>query len=199
MSILYIRGEDGKFNDIPVLQGEAGKSAYEIAKTRGFDGTEQEWLDSLKGEQGPQGIAGPEGPQGERGPQGIQGEIGPQGEQGPAGANGEQGPQGDPGIQGPPGVSGNDGVTPLIGANGNWFIGDTDTGKPSKGDKGDKGDSGVYIGSEKPVDQNIDVWIDLEGEAVDFGVYATTEYVDNLFSTYDNNILSILGGDENVE
>ena len=42
-----------------------------------------------------------------------------------------------------------DGVTPSIGDNGNWYIGSTDTGKPSrgatgaKGDKGDKGDTPV--------------------------------------------------------
>lgn len=29
--------------------------------------------------------------------------------------------------------SGTDGMTPYIGDNGNWFIGDTDTGKPSRG------------------------------------------------------------------
>lgn len=45
-----------------------GKSAYEIAVEQGFKGTEQEWLDSLKG------------------------------------------------------------TTPSIGDNGNWFIGDVDTG-----------------------------------------------------------------------
>lgn len=35
-----------------------GKSAYEIAVINGFDGTEEEWLESLKGEQGIQGIQG---------------------------------------------------------------------------------------------------------------------------------------------
>ena len=37
---------------------------------------------------------------------------------------------------------GADGLTPTIGDNGNWYLGDTDTGKPSRGDKGDKGDKG---------------------------------------------------------
>ena len=32
--------------------GKDGKSAYEIAVENGFDGTEEEWLDSLKGEPG---------------------------------------------------------------------------------------------------------------------------------------------------
>ena len=37
---------------------------------------------------------------------------------------------------------GADGLTPTIGDNGNWYLGETDTGKPSRGDKGDKGDTG---------------------------------------------------------
>ena len=37
---------------------------------------------------------------------------------------------------------GADGLTPTIGENGNWYLGDADTGKPSRGDKGDKGDKG---------------------------------------------------------
>ena len=35
------------------------------------------------------------------------------------------------------------GITPTIGDNGNWFLGDTDTGKPSRGEKGDKGATGA--------------------------------------------------------
>lgn len=48
------------------------------------------------------------------------------------------------------GANGKDGTTPTIGENGNWYLGDTDTGKPSrgadgaKGDKGDKGDAFTY-------------------------------------------------------
>ena len=34
------------------------------------------------------------------------------------------------------GLLGKDGVTPHIGDNGNWYIGSTDTGKPSKGEQG---------------------------------------------------------------
>ena len=37
---------------------------------------------------------------------------------------------------------GADGITPTIGDNGNWFLGDTDTNKPSRGEKGDTGDTG---------------------------------------------------------
>ena len=38
---------------------------------------------------------------------------------------------------------GADGLTPTIGENGNWYLGDMDTGKPSRGDKGDKGETGA--------------------------------------------------------
>lgn len=38
--------------------GIEGKSAYQIAVEAGFIGTKEEWLDSLKGEQGPQGTPG---------------------------------------------------------------------------------------------------------------------------------------------
>lgn len=37
---------------------------------------------------------------------------------------------------------GADGLTPTIGENGNWYLGNTDTGKPSRGDKGDTGAQG---------------------------------------------------------
>lgn len=40
------------------------------------------------------------------------------------------------------GADGKDGITPTIGTNGNWYLGTTDTGKPSRGEKGDKGDPG---------------------------------------------------------
>ena len=39
-------------------------------------------------------------------------------------------------------AAGADGVTPTIGENGNWYLGETDTGKPSRGEKGEKGDAG---------------------------------------------------------
>lgn len=39
--------------------GPAGKSAYEIAVLRGFSGTEDDWLKSLRGEQGPMSTISP--------------------------------------------------------------------------------------------------------------------------------------------
>lgn len=37
---------------------------------------------------------------------------------------------------------GADGITPTIGENGNWFLGDVDTNKPSRGEKGETGARG---------------------------------------------------------
>ena len=62
---------------------------------------------------------------------------GPAGPQGPAGAPGKDG------ADGKPGVAGADGVTPHIGDNGNWYIGSTDTGKPSRGATGANGSDGA--------------------------------------------------------
>jgi hypothetical protein len=47
--------------------GRDGKSAYEVAVKNGFDGTEEEWLESLKGEQGIQGERGETGATGKDG------------------------------------------------------------------------------------------------------------------------------------
>lgn len=44
-----------------------------------------------------------------------------------------------PYFQGKPGT---DGITPHIGPNGNWFVGDADTGMPSRGADGDPGQDG---------------------------------------------------------
>lgn len=50
--------------------------------------------------------------------------------------------KGAPGSPGSPGSPGKDGLTPHIGDNGNWYLGDTDTGKPARGAPGAKGDPG---------------------------------------------------------
>jgi hypothetical protein len=47
--------------------GINGASAYQVAVTNGFVGTEAQWLASLVGAQGAQGAQGPEGPQGPAG------------------------------------------------------------------------------------------------------------------------------------
>lgn len=47
------------------------------------------------------------------------------------------------GVDGKPGAAGADGVTPHIGDNGNWYVGSTDTGKPSRGATGAPGKDGA--------------------------------------------------------
>lgn len=92
----------------------------------------------------------------------FDGADGATGPQGPQGIQGDTGPQGPAGADGAAGANGKDGITPTIGDNGNWYLGVTDTGKPSrgemgpqgqkgdtgatgpKGDKGDKGDAFTY-------------------------------------------------------
>ena len=65
--------------------GENGKSAYELAVEHGFDGSEEDWLESLKGA---------DGTNGSQGPQGLTGATGPQGPQGASGTNGTNGTDG---------------------------------------------------------------------------------------------------------
>lgn len=54
-NILNIKNEQGEWISVPAITGE---SAYDVAVRNGFQGTEQEWLASLKGEQGIQGPPG---------------------------------------------------------------------------------------------------------------------------------------------
>lgn len=71
----------------PGPQGENGQSAYELWKSQegNSDKTEDDFLNSLKGEKGD---VGEQGPQGEKG---DQGEVGPAGKDGAAGAKGDTG------------------------------------------------------------------------------------------------------------
>lgn len=82
----------------------------------------------------PVNIRGPEGPAGPKGEAGQDGEQGPQGIQG---VQGDQGIQGLPGATGPQGPEGQAGKTPYIGENGNWWIGETDTGVQAAGSGAD--------------------------------------------------------------
>jgi len=143
-------------------------------------------IQGIQGEKGDKGDQGEKGDKGDKGDPGKDGAQGPQGPQGSQGIQGEQGPKGDPGrgiagIAPDPGASaglvtqyrivytdstessfsvtngrdGTDGITPHI-ENGNWFIGDLDTGVAAtgpqgepgeqgpKGDNGDKGDAFTY-------------------------------------------------------
>ena len=104
-----------------------GKSAYEIAKENGFNGTEAEWLASLKGEPGAAGASGKDGENGKTPYVGDNGNwyIGADDTGKPSrGAKGEKGEKGDTGAQG---IQGEQGIQGVQG---------------EKGDKGEKGDTG---------------------------------------------------------
>lgn len=146
-----------------------GDSAYRVAVQNGFIGTEQEWLDSLIGPIGPQGIQGPIGPRGEVGPAGPKGDKGeaftysdftseqlaelkgPQGPQGPKGLKGDKGDKGDAfvytdftpaqlaALKGPQGEIG---PTGLKGEKGNAFTYADFTPEQLAGLKGPQGDTG---------------------------------------------------------
>lgn len=49
-------------------------------------------------------------------------------------------------ITAPKGAAGADGITPTIGDNGNWHLGTTDTGKPSRGEKGEDAAADLTLG-----------------------------------------------------
>ena len=67
---------------------ENGKSAYEIAVENGFEGSVEEWLDSLKGKDGKDGKDGADGVNGADGVDGLNGSDGLDGQNG---LNGEEG------------------------------------------------------------------------------------------------------------
>lgn len=175
-SRLYLKGNtEWKFiSDLSGAQGIQGLSAYQVAVQHGFEGTEAEWLISLKGEKGETGPKGdkgntgekgdtgergPQGLQGERGLQGIQGEQGEQGIQGPVGPKGEKGDQGERGPQGPQGQIGPQGPKGDTGSGLN-IKGELDSESqlPQEGVSGDAwliaGNLYVYVGENGNVESN---------------------------------------------
>ena len=73
------------------FDGRDGKSAYEIAVESGYQGTEEEWLESLKGDKGDTGEQGEKGDKGDRGDKGEKGDKGEPGEKGDKGEKGNAG------------------------------------------------------------------------------------------------------------
>ena len=99
--------------------------------------------DTGKPSRGATGATGAKGEKGDPGDKGAKGDKGDPGEKGAPGATGAKGDPGEKGDKGDTGAAGTDGITPTIGANGNWFLGTTDTNKPSRGATGAKGDPGA--------------------------------------------------------
>lgn len=160
-SRLYLKGDtEWKFiSDLSGAQGIQGLSAYQVAVQHGFEGTEAEWLISLKGEKGE---TGPKGDKGDTGEKGATGERGPQGLQGERGLQGVQGEQGEPGIQGPVGPKGETGPQGPKGDTGSGLNIkgelDSEAGLPQEGVSGDawliSGNLYVYVGENGNVVSN---------------------------------------------
>lgn len=145
-------GEDGVDGIAPHI-GENGNwwigEVDTLIKAQGAAGVD--------GEDGQDGINGVDG---EDGVDGVTPHIGENGNwfigdvdtlikaQGPAGSDGADGEDGLPGEDGTDGTNGADGedgvdgVTPHIGSNGNWFVGDVDTGIKAQGPVGPQGPEG---------------------------------------------------------
>lgn len=151
-SRLYLKGNtEWKFiSDLSGAQGIQGLSAYQVAVQHGFEGTEDEWLISLKGEKGETGPKGDKGDTGEKGATGERGPQGLQGERGLQGIQGIQGPQGEPGPQGPKGDTGS-------GLNIKGEL-DSESQLPQEGVSGDAwlitGNLYVYVGENGNVESN---------------------------------------------
>ncbi len=133
---LKITYTDGTAEDLGSVKGDKGEDGRQIEMQTTATHIQwryvgdSAWVDLIalsdisgaKGDKGEKGDTGAQGPQGEKGDTGAQG---PQGEKGDTGA---QGPQGEKGDTGASGADGKDGLTPFIGENGNWWVGETDTG-----------------------------------------------------------------------
>ena len=158
--------------------GTDGKSAYQIAVEQGYQGSESDWLSSLKGDKGDKGNTGAKGNPGQDGADGksayaiavehgyedseekwllsLKGEKGDTGERGEKGDTGLQGERGERGEKGDAGVAGKDGFSPIANV--------------------------VKDGSVITItitDKNGTTTVTLtEGAAVDLTPYAKTVYVD---------------------
>ena len=143
-------GAQGPKGDTGATGAKGATGAQGPAGTTPTIGSNGNWYlgssDTGKPSRGATGPQGPKGNTGAQGPQGPKGDTGAQGAKGDTGARGPQGPQGekgDTGATGARGATGPAGTTPTIGSNGNWYLGSSDTGKPSRGATGPKGDTGA--------------------------------------------------------
>lgn len=176
-SRLYLKGDtEWKFiSDLSGAQGIQGLSAYQVAVQHGFEGTEAEWLISLKGEKGETGPKGDKGDTGSglnlKGELDSETELPQEGVSGDAwlisgnlyvyvGENGnvESNPkwsnvgsiQGPAGPTGPKGEQGEPGPKGEPGANGAPGV------QGPKGDPGEKGEKGDPGSDASVTKQNVE-------------------------------------------
>ncbi len=179
-------------------KGTDGKSAYQIAVEQGYQGSESDWLSSLKGDKGEKGNTGAKGNPGQDGAEGksayaIAVEHGYEdseekwllslkGEKGDTGERGEKGDTGDRGLQGVPGEKGEKGDAGVAGKDG------TDGFSPIA--------NVVKNGSVITItitDKNGTTTVTLtEGAAVDLAPYAKVTYVDEKVQELSDSLTYIL-------
>ena len=169
-------------------KGTDGKSAYQIAVEQGYQGSESDWLSSLKGDKGNTGAKGNPGQDGADGKsayaiavehgyedseekwllslKGEKGDTGERGEKGDPGDRGLQGVPGEKGEKGDAGVAGKDGFSPIANV--------------------------VKDGSVITItitDKNGTTTVTLtEGAAVDLTPYAKVTYVDEKVQELSDNL-----------
>ena len=176
-------------------KGTDGKSAYQIAVEQGYQGSESDWLSSLKGDKGNTGAKGNPGQDGAEGKSAyaIAVEHGYEdseekwllslkGEKGDTGERGEKGDTGDRGLQGVPGEKGEKGDAGVAGKDG------TDGFSPIA--------NVVKNGSVITItitDKNGTTTVTLtEGAAVDLAPYAKVTYVDEKVQELSDSLTYIL-------
>lgn len=149
------KGEPGKDGHSPVVTATKSGKATTISVDGTAIATVEDGADGKPGAAGADGITPHIGSNGNwflgendtgkpsRGATGAPGKDGEKGDPGTPGAAGPAGPAGPAGVPGKDGKDGANGITPHIGDNGNWYLGSTDTGNPSRGATGAPGKGGA--------------------------------------------------------
>ena len=114
----------------------------------------------------------------------------------------KNGIDGQNGQNGKDGVNGQDGLTPSIGENGNWFIGDTDTGKPSRGKVGPSPDLSDYVKNTDYANASKAGVLKINGNAARIssdGVLSAAEVSEEQYKTTVNSIFISKGTLDNIK
>ena len=114
----------------------------------------------------------------------------------------KNGQDGQNGKDGKDGVNGQDGLTPSIGENGNWFIGNTDTGKPSRGKVGPSPDLSDYVKNTDYANASKAGVLKINGNAARIssdGVLSAAEVSEEQYKTTVNSIFISKGTLDNVK
>ena len=114
----------------------------------------------------------------------------------------KNGLDGQNGKDGKDGVNGQDGLTPSIGENGNWYLGDKDTGKPSRGKVGPTPDLSDYVKNTDYASASKAGVLKINGNAARIssdGVLSAAEVSEEQYKTTVNSIFISKGTLDNVK